>query len=244
MFVSMPSSYPSDVLLSSARGRSLVDRVGKEKAREMFANENQRMNRIGELMRGGMNFADAVDVVVGVRRGTGPKRPVSDLDRRREQIAALRRELANSQRRTAHMDSRWPVAVHEAGHAVFGVTYGIPVGVASIVPDSESLGYCSDCSVEPRPVSAVLHFLFGGPAAQAWANGSQEFRVCGADQRLTNEALARLPYGDRDNAEMAARCSVLNRMPNLWPAIEAAARELIVKSWIGAEEVSAIIRSN
>lgn len=127
-------------------------------------------------------------------------------------------------------------AVHEAGHAIVAMSFGVTPRSVSIIPDHERSGHCDVQGMEfPNPI-AGLAVPFGGQAAvaRAWPDhealflpGQAEFAT---DLELADVYARRFWEGADVVEALGAAGDVATQLVDQhWPHVEALARRLLAE---------------
>jgi hypothetical protein len=145
------------------------------------------------------------------------------------------------------------VAFHEAGHAVVGSLYRLVVARASIVADTEILGYVEYTETSQRAAPADVHIatLLAGQDAQDHASCRYglPFSLNDGTDRVRARSLVAANLGVRDWLDGAvdvaierARVNVAQAVNHNWAWIERVARTLAVRKTLTGAEIMELRR--
>ena len=154
--------------------------------------------------------------------------------------------------------AQWPIAFHEAGHAVVAWSRGIKVKSATIIPARDFLGqvmhpgllrsvhldYDGSDRARLRAEAAIVVFL-AGPAAQRRHNPRSWRSWHGARDHQCAADLARQVNGSDKAAEAHLNWLAIvarDEVDASWDLIERVARELFERRTLSAAEIAACCR--
>jgi hypothetical protein len=151
-------------------------------------------------------------------------------------------------------------AHHEAGHVVAAYLLGLPIGVASIVPDPDAgtVGHARRAvppadrpkgligADEQRQLELEIIATLAGPLAERWSGGANVKAPDQADAQRARRLAARVnpdPFEDDPHlAWLRARAATMRHRPDYRAALEAVAAALAERRELGGEEVRQIIK--
>ncbi|MHB9019803.1 MAG: hypothetical protein ACYC3G_02960 [Minisyncoccota bacterium] len=180
--------------------------------------------------------------------GLAPGMRAMKAKRGKRNTAKLARIVDNFSRMTADTHPCWPVACHEAGHAVAALVCGMRLRGTSrfgLSYGPEVLGFCNADfrTVAPRFTGMVA---YAGAAAESKATGKVSIPLTAADSGILDEAISRQLRGGfiagGDGALRAAwKEGAKTLVSQSWPAIQAVATELRMRGHLGGDKVREIV---
>jgi hypothetical protein len=219
-------------------GRDYLSRLGRKTELPLSPMDGPRLAELDRLMAEGERLTKAKPI----RRGSEGQR-CSSMDVIHQRHEQLKRDLAR-------YDPTWATALHESGHATAAVVFELPsLSIARNIQSGNELGSVRfTSSLADAQQSSVIAMVFAGPFAERRWNGLdlESVALNDVDAAIVVNALRRAPaWVDSTRKYLAdsidkARAIINDR----WPAVLAVAKELVVKKFLGKEEIEQIVSNN